>query len=100
MRELHSYGKVGHIPIHNWLEACQNANAEELVKEAQVAKAVAEQENDSPRVWVDADRYVRVLGEEALVAKPLSKGQPKKGTINPKFLKPKEDVEQRQFERL
>lgn len=90
MRELNAYGKVGHITIHHWVEACKKANAEELVHEAQAAKEIAEEEQDSDRVWVDAERYARVLGEQALAPKPLPKGQPKSRTINPKFLKPAE----------
>jgi ribosomal protein L15 len=99
MRELNAYGKVGHTTINHWLEACQIANAEDLVKEAEAAKAIAEDEKDSPSVWIDAERYSRVLGEHALTPKPLPKGQPKRGTINPKFIKPKEedDPEQRRY---
>lgn len=96
MRELNAYGKVGHTTIDSWLAACQRANVAELAKEAQAAKAIAEDENDSPSVWIDAERYSRVLGEQALTPKPLPKGQPKRGTINPKFIKPREELEEDQ----
>lgn len=95
MRELHAYGKVGHTLINPWVEACQRANAGELVYEAQAAKDMLETENDSDWVWVDAERFSRVLGEEALVPRPRPKGQPKSRTINPKFLKLGDEGKQR-----
>jgi hypothetical protein len=90
MRELRSYARVGHEEIRHWIEACQKAGNEELLNEALVAQKLAEEEKDSPRVWIDKERYTTVLGEDALQPKALPR-KAKRGNVNPKYLKEREE---------
>lgn len=92
MRELEAYGKVGHTTIDAWIQACKRANVKDLLEEAQVAKMAAEEEKDSTRVWIDAERYSHVKGEESLVPKPLRKKKKKFEGFNPKFLAPRSET--------
>lgn len=67
LRGQNALGRVGHSDIDQWIRSCDKGGSrvQDLLNEALVAKKIAEEEKDSNYVWIDSERYLSVLGENA-----------------------------------